>query len=272
MTEAEQWEKLLQVPADAGSLAVCRAFEQLASTLAPHEFDRRPFYAMPTSALPPKFSEASRYCGGWYSDWCYFWMRASLPDDRGIGPAVVVHDVRNMSETHDYVRSFFVARGEPFTMADIEEVLAELPTVDAIDRLCRILTHELAHAVDSLESGEFDCWLEVVERPAFTLGIARGLDRTVERAQQLTGPEPYLESHALRFTRIMAHLDYRLRAIGVHAELVAAGERYGQRSFADCCVALENEPAEFCDKSFAEILSMPMPPAFQECLLSGVAI
>jgi hypothetical protein len=115
----------------------------------------------------------------------------------------------------------------------------------------------------SLASGVFQDWQEsladVIDRPSLAAAATKRFAPMVD-PQTVAGPQ--LEAHGQTFTRAMIHLDYRLRRAGVHAEHLAAGERYGQRPFAECVTALSDEPPACIDKSFGEILSSPMPPEF----------
>src|SRR5688500_3944446 len=79
--ESRSWCELLDLNADATALTACDRFEKLAPFLVP-DLSGLPFYAMPTSELPPEFTAASRHCGGWYSDWIYWQVQPHLQEDR----------------------------------------------------------------------------------------------------------------------------------------------------------------------------------------------
>lgn len=270
-TESQQWCNALRIRSDAKPLDICRAFERTASTLlAPTDLAAWPFYAMPTSVLPPKFLEASRHCGGWFNHLSYFWLREYLPNDRGPGLAVVVNDVRTPEDAHNLARaaqSLYAAQGE---VVSIEELLEFVPPMDTVSAICRILNHELAHLLDCLASGEWQDWIEtfgdVIWRPSVVAGVARRFDELAScRDRQEVVPPPNLDQHGLRFTRIVCHLDYRLRRAGVYMERPLSTEFYGQLPYSRCYSALQKEMAAYCQKGFRQIISLSLPPAFAKC-------
>jgi hypothetical protein len=159
------------------------------------------------------------------------------------------------------------ARGEQVDLQELVELAQALPF--HLDRFCGRLVHELAHAIDSLADGEFQCWADAIDiRERRVASAGQQFDRLVEYKQsEHVAPSPQLHCHGLRFTRIMAHLDYRLRGAGVRANWDVAGARFNQRPFDDCVAALGDEPARCVNKSFKEILQLPMPSAFAACEL-----
>ena len=120
-SERDQWQRLLGLPADADSPAVCEAFERLALTLAPIELRDLPIYALPISTLPESFHTASRHTGGWYSDYGYHWARDYLPEDRGPGTTLFVQDVVSAADRSWLARSAqslgYFRRGKHYPLA-----------------------------------------------------------------------------------------------------------------------------------------------------------
>ncbi len=228
--ESQQWCKLLDIPVDAPAVKVCAAFERLAVALAPRDLSM-PVYCM-LRDLSPAFA-------GCFCHLAYPAVKTELPEDRGWGVVLLASS----------------------------GMLNRIPPHYVNEMLCLILTHELGHALCSLSS--FQDWQEaladVAERPAIAAAAAMRFAPMTDPARTEAGPQ--LDSHGLNFTRAIAHLDYRLRRAGVVIDDVAAGKRYGQRDYPDCYAALGGEPASCSEKSFAEILARPLPPAFQECLL-----
>lgn len=266
--ESKAWCTLLGVPENASPIEVCAGFERTApALLAPLELTAFPVYSVATSTLPPRFQVASRGCDGWFSARGYFWLKPHLPVDRGPGFALIVVDGYTIEDAESWARgavAVYAAKGE---VVSVEEMLEYVSSVFSIARLCRILTHECAHAIDSLNSGEFCDWMEALGgwKPA-EQAAANYFDRNAERLLNFPPadkPDPI--SHGLRFTRILAHLDFRLRRAGVHAGRMVTSRNYGLAPYADCYEALSTEPAKFGNRSFADILARPMPPAFAAC-------
>ena len=212
-------------------LSVCQGFERLAPRLAPIDLTY-PVYAVLTS-LSPAFA-------GCFDHLAYFGIRNELAVDRGPGLVLFVS----------------------------EAMLQRIPSHLAPEVLFWILLHEFGHAICSLASGEFQSWVEMlatVQTPKLSAFAANRMSSMTDPAQSDAGPQ--LESHGLTFTRVMAHLDYRLRRAGIESEIAAAGERYGQRPYRECLVALGDEPARSVDKPFSEIISRELPPEFASCLV-----
>ena len=274
---SKQWEKLLGLPADADSMQVCPAFEKLAIALAPRDLGDLSLYAMPISALPPEFMVASRHTTGWFHNLAYHWARPHLPDDRGSGPTIFVQDIR----TEEAARNLAIAAQTVLAVGgeavEIEELLEFVPPANTIETLCRVLLHELGHALDSLADGDFEMWDYIAELRSHKAPSLKRLDTSArfddlvsESQSQTVQPPPQLHYHGLRFTRIIAHLDHRLQTAGASGgNYDAAGERFGQREYVDCFDALGNEMAKCRRKSFADILASPMPPAFEKCDLGS---
>ena len=276
LDQSKKWRKLLGVPARADSMQVCKAFERLAVALAPRDLKGLPLYAMPISALPPEFMLASRFTGGWFHVLAYFWARPYLPDDRGPGPTFFVQDIR----TEENARSLATAAQTVLTVGgevvEIEELLEFVPPMNT-ESLCKTLVHELAHALESLADGDWQMWNEIAKirsrkDPSLKrLDTTANFDELLSRKQKQTeeGP-PRLDCHGLRFTRIICHLDHRLRSVGIDGgDYSAAGECFEQRDYSDCCDALGSELEECHRKSFADILDSPPPPAFEKCSLNN---
>ena len=277
--ESAAWCRLLNIPADADALTVCRAFERVAVSLAPIDLDGLPIYAMPASALPPEFTTASRHSGGWYHDMAYHWARQHLPDDHGPGPTVFVKDICNDEAAHNIAIEaqtiYATTRGKRVSIKELLQIILLIPLIFPVEAICGTLVHELGHALSSLAEGDWQMWDEVVDmrKQSRIDWSLKQFDQLVEyeyKQQQDSKSPPQLDSHGLRFTRIICHLDYRLRAAGVCSEhLGAAGERFEQQEYADCYAALGDEPSDCRDESFAEILARPMPAAFMRCSLTG---
>lgn len=260
-TESQQWQKLLHLADNASPLEVCRAFDGLAVALAPVDLYNLPFYAMPTSALNDSLQAGSRHTGGWFSTIAYHWCKPFLSVDRGPGPTILVHDVVTPEAARDLAAQAVAVLAASGETATVEEMLAYVRP-PSLESLLGTLTHELAHALESIVTGEFAERSDVFEgRAASTM-----LRRMVARAQVETEPDPAIDCHGLPFTRIVAHLDYRLRQGGVFStRLNTAGERYAQRPYSDCYAALGSELAKCRRMSFQEIVALPMPPAFAAC-------
>lgn len=272
---SKQWCELLEVHPTASAAEICHAFECLAKeVLAPKDLADWPFYAMPTSSLPPRVLAVSPRSLGWYNNWAYLWIRPYLPHDRGAGPCVVVSD--KLSDSHALelarrARLAYLAKGEDVS---IEELLQYVPQckslVRTLPQICEILTHELAHAIVSLATGniftEFGEFFDT--EPAFARKASSLLDSQAaeNKLQQENDPPPQLERHGLGFTRVVGHLDFRLKTAGVCAgDFRAAGERYRQEEYSVCYAALGDEPSHHCESTFKEILTLPMPLAFKKC-------
>jgi hypothetical protein len=235
MTETEQWLNFLGVAPAAGVAEVCGAFERVAAGLAPLDIDV-PVYCVLTE-LSPAYA-------GCFDPLAYYVFRRQLSADRCPGVVLLASTA----------------------------LLSHVPAKYTVEVLCLILAHELCHAICSISSGEFHDWheslAEIIDHPKMAAAADKHFAPLVDPQQTEAGPQ--LEAHGPLFTRAMIHLDHRLRAAGVHGEHIAAGERYGQRPFAECVAALGDEPAACIDKRFREILSLPMPVEFA-ALAGGVA-
>ncbi|MAT71185.1 MAG: hypothetical protein CMJ58_16865 [Planctomycetaceae bacterium] len=265
------WRSLLDLPANPTALAVCTAFAKFAvDALAPRDFRGIPFYAMPLSSLPDRLTDATAPTfAGWYSDLTYFWIRESLPQDRGPGPTVVTTDVVSREATHDLARKaqiVYAAMGEDVPIEELEEIARDT----SVDLLCEILTHELAHAVVSLVEGEFDCWAEVARRKKGLPFVESRLNSLAESTKQNHDPGPQLDCHGPRFVRTHVHLAARLRRRGLTSFKIRWPEHnYGHRPFEECYAALVDETDRRSDQSFAKILSTRGPRAFLDCCRQG---
>ncbi len=270
-TESNEWCKLLGLAADATPLEICAEFEKLAVALAPLDFDKLPFYAMPTSSLPPKFIQAQRDCMGWYHSLLFHWIRPCLPEYRGIGPAVVVVSEIEPAQRKQIVREIErICRDRGRELPSDESIDSVFDELVSLESLCGILVHELEHAIDGLAAGE---WYDAVV--AYRGGAARPVFETmIERETARTEPlPPQLDCHGLRFTRIVCHLDFRLRQAGVRSSRFScAGKKYGIADYDTCYAALGDEMAMYAATSFESILALPMPPDFAACALELEAV
>jgi hypothetical protein len=285
MAEAyqNQWSKVLAVSAEPTPGEVCEAFERFAAkTLAPRELGRWPLYCVAAGDLPAEVRSAFEdslmgVVGGFCSQLSYFWLREHLQVDRGPGPLLVVVDKSNGPQVSDAILQEVQERreeqGRPLGMQDIKEFLDELraPYVPAV------LVHELAHAIDHIESGWFDEWAEPL---ASCSAGERAARRVMSRQMETLGSDSKHRSesgevdpgHGPRFVRTLVHLDYRLEELGINAEGLVPSHNYGHRPYGECRAALKDEAASLAGRSITEILPLALPPAFAACVsASGFA-
>jgi hypothetical protein len=267
--EREQWARLLEVAPDAPASEICAKFRHLAEAyLAPLDCVF-PIYPLPTSVLPDDFTKASRFCGGWYGGaWVYYKARKHIRPDRGPGQVLIVVDQKHEDECQRIAKAaqaIFAQRGET---VELNELLEFIPRTAPIDVLCRVLVHELAHAI--LGVGEFYEWVQIFEESESTIVstcLNAALNIAVERKNQQRDYEYDSSSHGECFARVVCHLDSRLRAVGVHMKgKVFESERYGLAPYEKLYAALEPEFGQH-DARFATILSTPAPPAFEQCVV-----
>ncbi|WP_425397457.1 hypothetical protein [Aeoliella sp.] len=272
--ERDQWSAALGVSVDAPAVEVCQAFEQFAHKLAPQDLAGWPMYCLAVSSLPDDYAKAARFRGGWHNARSYFSVSRHLPRDAGYGPCLFVNDLLSHELALQLVTGAQTALARRGEIETIDELLQYVQWRRPIEFLCRVLTHELGHAIEYLVDGEFECMKAVHDRlPIARANLTRNQDAylAADAATETSRPEPpppQVDAHGLRFTRIMAHLQYRLSMLGVDAVAHdVAGERFNQRHFAACEVALGNEPYKYIDQSFESILALPFPPEFAACQL-----
>lgn len=262
------------VAVDAPAVEVCQAFEQFAHKLAPQDLAGWPVYCLPVSSLPEDYTKAARFRGGWHNARSYFSVSRHLPRDAGYGPVLFVNDMQSPEwamQLATVAQAALERRGETET---IEELLDCVPMSKPIEFLCRVLTHELGHAISNLAAGEFECMKAVHDRlPIARANLTRTQDAQLAsdaatEASRKEPPPPQVDSHGLPFTRVMAHLQHRLSMLGVDAVAHGvAGERFNQREYTECEASLGSEPQECLEESFKTLLERPMPPAFAACEL-----
>jgi len=262
-------EKAVFVPrASAPAAELCRAFEDLARCLAPIELAEVPFYALPLSSLPSELHGVLGHCDGMYSRSFSESLKPYVTGHRGAGPTVLVRDVVDPQHVHlvaAEVQTIYAARGET---RSIEELSAYIEAPSA-DRIAGILTHELGHALVDVANGGFESFesmFEGAERFKKRYAAEQLHDAVVAGSQE--GPRPpQLLAHGFEFTRVVCHLDWRLRRLGfdLSAHLDCAGEKYEMAVYSDCYEALGAEMRDCRNKSFKEILGRPLPDEFRRC-------
>lgn len=263
-SESQRWCKLLGVSQDASAREVCSAFEPLAHALAPIDLGGRAFYAVPATSLPEEFAGVSRGCAGWTGSWLYGAIRHLLPDDRGAGPVVVLaEDEEGRAELAARgAQAYYAARGEIVSLEELRSYYQ--PT--GIAGWLGTLVHELAHAIESLADGSFADDHDLHNEWTGAIQMQRLARRRETEVAALGNADPQIPLHQHSFVRTVAHLDYRLREIDIMStHLCVAGERYQMQPYADCYRALGSEMRNHRAVSFAEILALPIPPAFAAC-------
>jgi hypothetical protein len=271
VSESEQWVALLGVRPDSESLTLSSAHEKLAKKLAPRDLQSIPVYCVPTSILSDELRRASRHTGGWFHCHAYFWLRNFLPVDRGPGLAFVVRDFRDLTLDENLVsiaQKHLKARGEAIS---VEELSKELLSYMAFLFFCRTAIHELAHGLAAIASGcfqeEMEFMGELLQRSGTSQRTSDFLSNSLSRLaakKDLQGqpPEINLTSHDSNFTRIVAHLDFRLQKVGVVSRELEETTRYGQLPYAQCFEAIREECRECESLTFRDIMRRPVSPEF----------
>ena len=263
-TEGAAWARLLGVTSNASTADVCRAFEQLVkSTLAPQDLRGIPFYALSIAELPNEHRPIMRHFGGIYVELGFWTWRKFIPSDSGPGPLVVVDDLLSadrMTLGVGIARALCKDKRQHFD----EEETARIVQESMLPALANTLVHEAAHALDLLPF-----WLETADLLEGFRGADRGAVRIAEdivRLQETQHEPPPLNplNHGPSFVRVMAHLDERLRRIGVRMGNPFPSERYGgQPTFDRYRMALTSELQRSPNRSFAEITKRRPPRAFR---------
>jgi hypothetical protein len=214
---------------------------------------------------------ASRHCGGWFSCQAYFWVRNYLPIDRGPGLAFVVRDFRNAELDDNLVsiaQKHLEASGESISL---EELSNELLQYFTFEGFCRTAIHELAHGLTAIALGwfqeEMEFMCELLQHPGTSQRTADYLSKslsklTAKRDLEFQPPEIDLTWHDSNFTRIMAHLDFRMRTLGAVLGDLEKTTRYGQQSYAQCFAAIQEECRECKSMAFRDIMQRPVPAEF----------
>lgn len=238
---AVAWKRVLGTDG-SDVLVLCESFERFATaTLAPIDFRKLPFYAMPASKLSMAYRVSAKHTGGYYSRCLGPSFKDEHPRWCGDGVGVVVNDLL-----------FDSLRAKKPELADVVFAMQ-----------CEAMVHEMAHGLDDLAAGSYATQSHDYGNAVVSLLVLADQRQKIPTCP----PTPSAlvdDGHGLRFIRTMSHLHHRLHRAGIaidpdHAS--CAGDTYGVSPFAAYVAALGNEPQEWRHGAFSEILALPYPQA-----------